>query len=962
MTTLVFFSEEDMRIQSINFLGINQTNRQNQFKNQKYSTSSVPQEKLPYAYNNYNINFGARINRSPEDFYAQKFNIDNMPITVKEYLFEDFEQRQHMPPAQLQRQAFEYLKLADNVQDIKDMYPDEPLFAHLKELKDTKPNTGILLLLKWDAQTSKTPVFKDKNNKDLTTYLLKKVYLEGKTIEEINNDFDNDATAAIKHELGVKDKKYFSHTNIYTLGIRYPKLPYYNSFLATRNDKEYIPPVRKSVTPVSEETKEKLSAAMTKWWAGLDEIERSEQIQKMLNGKELSNSIFSKYQGQIMTIAAAQMGFSEKLSDIFAEKYADKDFIIDFPLFSEQQREIMLVFWNKDPEFRTKYSQALQDTIAEFETAYYNEDKTQLEILMNKALDLKAKVLNKAREKQNIRREMQKLAQNSAPPVNNPTQEQQIDINSKNTVNKLFKKFEQDAMKIFPDSFKMTFIDFLMRNTDQQTKKEIVALSLPEPQKLLNIDEKGLKEIQNKLLDRREELNDAFNRSHILIAKTSDFLINKLLFELTGDPKVFKFERGDATNYISTHNLKQEVLKHHDRLNAEMKKLAATAPAKELDVFCKTDFNKALMTHLQEGFEIYPEYSLELQNMCYALNLDNQKPDNYKEFLRNYNAAIKFYNNPNVVQPAKKVIMEHMILDYINWLAKKEKNTPVSYMAGNSSTNANKINDLDKNYNIDITSLHSLRYAFKQYMHKNETKYWTSEAENKFLDSLETRGYLNQEALSMFFAVHLNRFKAALSNLSMRDKKIALEITKTLNNMIHNDFEAAQPQIANANNAALNHTLYEITGRAETLAASPVDTARFIKNHYLEKKVLSHKDTIEKKYEHYLPVLSQNEIHDFYDTEFYPMVIDILEGGTEYVSIDNQENFKLAQQKVVNSLNSRDQYITDKLTKYLTDKSAFIRIIQDDNIPEDDKYELLEKMVVDFERDVAKSTEPALKF
>ena len=111
-----------------------------------------------------------------------------------------------------------------------------------------------------------------------------------------------------------------------------------------------------------------------------------------------------------------------------------------------------------------------------------------------------------------------------------------------------------------------------------------------------------------------------------------------------------------------------------------------------------------------------------------------------------------------------------------------------------------------------------------------------------------------------------------------------------------------------------------------------------------------------------MPVLSQNEIHDFYDTEFYPMVIDILEGGTEYVSIDNQENFKLAQQKVVNSLNSRDQYITDKLTKYLTDKSAFIRIIQDDNIPEDDKYELLEKMVVDFERDVAKSTEPALKF
>ena len=34
-----------------------------------------------------------------------------------------------------------------------------------------------------------------------------------------------------------------------------------------------------------------------------------------------------------MTIAAAQMGFSEKLSDIFAEKYADKDFVIEMGFF-----------------------------------------------------------------------------------------------------------------------------------------------------------------------------------------------------------------------------------------------------------------------------------------------------------------------------------------------------------------------------------------------------------------------------------------------------------------------------------------------------------------------------------------------------------------------------------------------------------------------------------------------------
>ena len=955
-----------MRIQSINFLSSN-IHRQNQFNNKDYSTSAAQQAKLPvFVYNNYNINFGARINRSPEDFYAQKFNIDNMPVTVKEYLFEDFDQRQHMPPAQLQRQAFEYLRLADNVQDIKDMYPDEPLFSHLKELKNTKPNTGILLLLKWDAQTAQTPIFKDKNNKDLTTYLLKKVYLEGKTIEEINNDFDNDATEAIKHELGVKDKKYFSHTNIYTLGIRYPKLPYYNSFLATRNDKEYIPPVRKSGVPVSDETKAKLSAAMTKWWAGLNELERSEQIQKMLDGKELSNSIFSKYQGQIMTIAAAQMGFSEKLSDIFAEKYADKGFVIDFPLFSEQQREIMLEFWNKDPEFRTKYSQALQDTITEFETAYYNEDKTQLETLLNKALDLKTKVLNRAHQKQNIKREMQKLAPpTSAPQLNNTAsaqKEQQFDINSKNTVNKLFKKFETDAMKLFPDSFNTAFIDFLMRKTDQQTRKEVVALCMSDPQKLLNVDKKGLIEIQNKLLDRREELNDLFNRTYTLTAKTNDFIINKLLFELTGDPKVFKFERGDATSYISSHNLEQEVLKNHDKLNAEMKKLATISPAKELDNFCKIDFDTALISHINNGFEFYPVYRSELQQIGYFLEFNQQEPEKYKECLKNYNAAIKYYNNPKTDNTVKKVLMEHLILDYINWLAKKEKNPTDSAIKGEAAQHVKKQNDLDKNYNIDLTSMYSLKHGFQQYMHKNETKYWANEAENKFLDLIVKHEYLNQEVLSMFCTVHIDKYKAAFLNLSAKDKKIALEITKSLNRMLHRDFETAEPQIANANNAALNHVLYDITGDPEALAGSPIDTARFIKNHYLEKKVLSRKDEIEKKYEQYLPELSPNKIRDFYDTEFYPMMMDILEGGVEYAGIENQKNFELVQQKVINALNSGDKEMTDKLTKYLTDKSAFIRIIQDNTISEDDKDELLEKMVVDFERNVTKSIEPELKF
>ena len=163
-----------MQIQPIHFLPTPKNLKQHKKDNNFPSTNTIQQGHLPlFAYKDYNLSFKARLNRTPENFYEQKFNIDNMPATVKKYLLEDFEERHHMPPAQLQREAFEYLKLADSVQDVKDMYPDEPLFAKLKEAKDTKPSSGILLLLKWDAQTSNTPVFKDSTNKELTTYLLK---------------------------------------------------------------------------------------------------------------------------------------------------------------------------------------------------------------------------------------------------------------------------------------------------------------------------------------------------------------------------------------------------------------------------------------------------------------------------------------------------------------------------------------------------------------------------------------------------------------------------------------------------------------------------------------------------------------------------------------------------------------------------------------------------------------------
>ena len=113
------------------------------------------------AYRDYNVSFGARLNRTPEDFYSQEFNRANMPKTVRDYLFSDYEEHQHMPPAQLQREAFSWLELSDTVEDVKQMYPDEELFKDLKPFSETRAKRGTLLLLRWDKAISGTKIFID---------------------------------------------------------------------------------------------------------------------------------------------------------------------------------------------------------------------------------------------------------------------------------------------------------------------------------------------------------------------------------------------------------------------------------------------------------------------------------------------------------------------------------------------------------------------------------------------------------------------------------------------------------------------------------------------------------------------------------------------------------------------------------------------------------------------------------
>ena len=237
----------------ISFNNTQNNNKRRQDKN--HTTNSQITYKNIHAYKDFNIMFTGR---TPENFYAQDFNRNNMPSSMKEYLDYDYEERQHIPPEQMMREVFKYIELADNFEDVKNIYPDEELFSNLHENK-MKNKTSILAEIKMAKEMSDTPLLKDGNN-NFGMYLLKKIYLEGKTLKEINKDFyEKDMNEEYR---GIISKP-LSNDDTTAYGIKFPKQSFWHSFIATREEykKFFVTLPKNSVNPAArlpkkEETKE----------------------------------------------------------------------------------------------------------------------------------------------------------------------------------------------------------------------------------------------------------------------------------------------------------------------------------------------------------------------------------------------------------------------------------------------------------------------------------------------------------------------------------------------------------------------------------------------------------------------------------------------------------------------------------------------------------------------------------
>lgn len=358
----------------------------NRKKNDKTSQNATnPQISYTnvHAYQDFGISFTGR---TPENFYEQDFNRNNMPQSMKEYLDYDYETRQHIPPEQMMNEVFKYINVADNFEDVKNVYPNEDLFKNLHENK-SRNISSILYEIKTAKEMSDAPLLKDGSN-NFGMYLLKKIYTEGKTIKEINKDF---YTKDLNDEYkGIITKPITDKTTA-GYGIKFPKQAFWNSFIATRDEyRKFFVTLPKNTTnpavhlqkgnktertenkaPVEEKrTPRKYTIATYKKKQLTDDIKSSamtnvdveKKIRKRFAKDDPEASFIVKYLSPIMTVAAERAHLSEDLK-FFAEAERING--------HKGDEEFMLKrYWNRNPIMKNIYAHAITDTIDMFEDIY----------------------------------------------------------------------------------------------------------------------------------------------------------------------------------------------------------------------------------------------------------------------------------------------------------------------------------------------------------------------------------------------------------------------------------------------------------------------------------------------------------------------------------------------------------------------------------------------------------------
>lgn len=255
-----------------------QTDRQSFPESSKEKTNDTPSTTanvgLRSKFNDHMLSFKARVDKGLERFFDT--NKDRMPATVRRYV-NSIDDKSRLSPIEAQQRAFYKLNDAESVQDIKKFFPDEELFTDLKNPSQSKATRGLLNSVKENKELFDLydiDALKDKKN--LTVYLVQKVFLEAKTIDEINADLENDLNEDFKEDFKLKNKdsKYVYSSTLRSLGIKTPSFEYQQSLRYTRDG-------------YADEVGDKISQGQRAFWDSLSDEDRTARAKKSVEKFEI---------------------------------------------------------------------------------------------------------------------------------------------------------------------------------------------------------------------------------------------------------------------------------------------------------------------------------------------------------------------------------------------------------------------------------------------------------------------------------------------------------------------------------------------------------------------------------------------------------------------------------------------------------------------------------------------------
>ncbi len=222
--------------------------------------------------NRININFQGtpRVDKSMVRFYEA--NLERFPVTVKNFL-DSLADKFKFTPLEAQKEAYIRLEKAKTIQDVLNDFPQETLFDNLKQLQDTKAAVGLLAIYREFKDLYENGIL--KSGEDLSVYLLKKIFLEAKTLDEINNDIDKDLNEDIRTEFKRRyhDNEYILSSTLKSLGIKRPDTEYQNSLRFTREG-------------YSDDFGIKISQGQLKYWNSLTDEQKFDILSKRCEGRD----------------------------------------------------------------------------------------------------------------------------------------------------------------------------------------------------------------------------------------------------------------------------------------------------------------------------------------------------------------------------------------------------------------------------------------------------------------------------------------------------------------------------------------------------------------------------------------------------------------------------------------------------------------------------------------------------